>query len=70
MGSARSWKPYGSYRRSTPTTASPAFARRSVTRPDTTPPVVVPPAEPNVPTTPAPDQDTMNSLDGSPIPEA
>lgn len=36
-----------------------------VTRPDPTPPVVAPPAEPNVPSTPAPDQDTMYSLDGT-----
>ncbi len=36
-----------------------------ITRPDQTQPVVTPPAEPNVPTTPAPDQDTMYSLDGT-----
>jgi hypothetical protein len=36
-----------------------------ITRPDQTQPVVTPPAEPNVPSTPAPDQDTMYSLDGT-----
>ena len=35
-----------------------------ITRPDTTPPVVAPPAEPSAPA-PAPDLDTMYSLDGT-----
>ncbi len=36
-----------------------------VVRPDPTQPVVAPPAEPNVPATPAPEEDTMYSLDGT-----